>query len=79
MLPINFDKCVSVHYGRTNPSHQYIIQQHKIRAVHCPSDLGVCRSDTCDYAEHVRNTVLKAAKKFGMVLKVFKTRVADFI
>ena len=51
MLPINFDKCISVHYGQFTPSHQYIILQHKIKAMHCLSDLGVCRSNTFAYAE----------------------------
>ncbi len=78
-LPINFDKCVSVHYGRANLRYQYIIQQHKIRAEHCITDLGVCRSDTFTYDEHVRNTVLKTARKAGMVLKVFRTRDAEFL
>ena len=51
MLPINFDKCISVHYGQFTPSHQYIILQHKIKAMHCLSDLSVCRSNTFAYAE----------------------------
>ena len=73
-LPINFEKSVALHYDKANLRRQYFIDKHVIKSEKYDVDLGVCRSETFSYEEHIRRIAYKAANTTGMVIKVFSTR-----
>ena len=53
-IPINFEKSFALHYGKANPRWQYFINKHVIKNEKYVVDLGVCRSETFSYEEHIR-------------------------
>jgi hypothetical protein len=78
-LPINLDKCTVLHYGRNNVKQEYSLGAAVITSTSCNMDLGVLRSDSFSYDEHVRSVALKASRMAGMTLKLFNTRDAEFL
>ena len=78
-LPIIFEKSIALHYGKTNPRQQYVIDKHVIKSEKYVFDLGVCHSEIFSYEEHVCRTAYKAAKTAEMMLKIFSTRDTDFL
>jgi len=78
-LPININKCASLHYGHSNPCHTYSITGASIKNVdQCP-DLGVLRTSDFRYNAHIDAICLKASRLCGMVLKLFASRDRKFL
>ena len=69
-LPINLDKSVVLHNGRTNMRTQYKPNGQMLTSETC-NELVLLRSHNFSYKEHARNVALKSARLSGMVLKVF--------
>ena len=67
-LPINLDKSVVLHYGRTNMRTQYKLNGQKLTAAETCNDLGLLRSHNFSYEEHARNVALKSARLSGSSL-----------
>jgi len=59
-MELHPDKCVIIHFGRTNPCHDYYIGQVKLTAVDGARDLGVTIMNDCDPSQHVENISKKA-------------------
>jgi len=59
-MQLHPDKCVVIHFGKTNPCHDYHIGQFKLNAVDGARDLGVTITNDCDPAQHVENISKKA-------------------
>lgn len=68
-----------LHYGRNNVKQEYSLGAAVITSTSCNMDLGVLRSDSFSYDEHVRSVALKASRMAGMTLKLFNTRDAEFL
>ena len=78
-LPISIAKCVILHYGRNNIKQAYTINPQIITESSNCLDLGVRRCDNMKYEHHARNTAHKAAKLYGMIMKLFCTRDPSFM
>ena len=73
-LPISIVKCVVLHYGRNNVKQAYTINQQIITKSDNCLDLSVRRCNNMKYKHHARDTVYKAARLSGMVMKLFCNR-----
>jgi len=59
-MELHPDKCVVLHFGSSNPTHDYVINGIKIMATDSARDLGVTISDSGGTTEHVNNIAKKA-------------------
>jgi hypothetical protein len=78
-MPLSLEKCATLHYGSNNPNRQYTVSQQAIRSVTSCIDLGVCRSNSFSYNDHIRSAALKAARLAGMTIKAFRSRQPSFL
>ena len=59
-MQLHPDKCLIIHFGKTNPEHDYYIGQTKIAKAEGARDLGVFITNECDPSQHVENITKKA-------------------
>ena len=78
-LPISLPKCSVMHYGAKNAKRSYTLSGQSIARVNKCIDLGITRSDTFTYSNHIHGIAMRASRLAGMVLKVFSTRDAKFL
>ena len=70
---------MTVHFRKRNVRTQYAMNGKVIASGNGCMDFGVYRSDTASYEPHARSVALKASRLAGMVLKIFSTRVPNFL
>lgn len=70
----NLDKCHILHFGNTNPHHQYNINGHPLLAVENEKDLGVIINETCTPSKQVSAAALKGNQVLGQLLRTFTYR-----
>ena len=71
LLPFNYEKCVTVHYGNNNPRSIYKIDNNQINSSNSEKDLGVHFDNKLKFSPHIRNIVAKANSRVGLIRKHF--------
>ena len=78
-LPISFQKCFALYYGKSNTKQQYSVHGCVIKSTSSCADLGVLRCDDFSYDQHIHDVVLKTSCLSGMTLKLFSTWDQQFL
>jgi hypothetical protein len=78
LLPLNTLKSYCLHYGKNNPKRAYYAGGIQIQDVNECTDLGIIRSNTAHYDNHIKSVALKASRVAGMAWKLFATKHRDF-
>lgn len=91
LLPLNIEKCVTLHIGRNNPAQTYFIDGIPLKHVSSHSDLGVVINSELTWSEQTLQQVKKAnsfgymmSKAFGsfnpaMTATLFKTYIRPIL
>ena len=78
-LPISLLKCAVLHYENKNIRRRYTLCKQVICSVNSCPDLGLLRSNSLSYDDHIRAAALRATRLVGIVMKDFKTRKPEFL
>ena len=66
-LLISLPKCAVLHYGNKNIRRKYTLCQQVIGSVNNCPDLGILRSNSFSYDDHIRATALRAMRLVGII------------
>ena len=70
-IKFNEDKCKVMHIGKTNPHHDYKINNHILQKTEIERDLGVIISNDLEWSQHVISATNKANKQVGIIKHAF--------
>ena len=70
-LPFNVDKCKSLHIGKNNSRHRYVMDIQELEQVREEKDLGVLVDDELKFHRQTAAAVKKANAVLGMLKKSF--------
>lgn len=70
----NLDKCHILHFGKSNPRHQYNINGHPLLAVDEEKDLGILINSSCTPSKQVSAAALKGNQVLGQLMRAFTYR-----
>lgn len=79
LIPLNINKCVSLHIGSNNARHMYNINGTNLKQVSEYVDLGVTISSNLSWSPHVAKCTKKANSVAYLIRKAFVTRKPEFI
>ena len=68
-----------MHFGVTNPCHQYFLYDCQIERVATVKDLGILLSSSLKFNDHVSNQILKANRMLGLLRRSFYSREPQFL
>ena len=71
LLDFNAEKCVVMHFGKSNPNHDYYMNNVKLKVAKTEKDLGVIIDDALSFKEHVKRSLSKANQALGIVKRTF--------
>ena len=78
LLKFNSNKCKILHLGKNNPKHKYYIKQGDIKTelseTTCEKDLGVYIDPNLSFDHHISQTIKKARKIAGMIIRTIRNR-----
>lgn len=71
LLPLNIDKCRTLHIGTNNPRHPYFLGHRRIETTSQHNDLGVLVSDDLSWSAHVRSITARANSVCYLIRRTF--------
>ena len=78
LIKFNSDKCKILHLGKNNPKYKYYIKQGEIikelSETICEKDLGVFIDQNLSFDFHISQTIKKARRIAGMIVRTIKNR-----
>ena len=78
-LKVNQEKCEILHLGRTNPQHDYKINQISVPKKQVVRDLGILIGPNLSFSKHVANIVRTAYYRIKQFDLTFTCRDRDFL
>ena len=67
----NIDKCVVIHFGRTNPRYTYQLEGVPLLPSECEMDLGVYVDSALKFQRHIDTKVAKASQALAVIRRAF--------
>ena len=73
-LPFSAEKCKVAHFGKNNPDHYYLLNDHVPEKSEQEKDLGVIIDSSLKFHSHTAGAVKKANQVLGLIRKSYNTR-----
>ena len=73
-MSFNTDKCVIMHLGNNNASHEYTLNDIPLKTTICEKDIGVYVQPSLKPSYQIAESVKKANRALGMLLRNFTFR-----
>ena len=73
-LSLNVEKCISLHFGRSNPHYQYYVHHHPLKQASVTKDLGILVCDSLSFKEHILKLASRGNRMLGLLKKSFISR-----
>ena len=77
-MPLSIEKSFVMHCGARNTNHDYSLQGKVLRSTDTMRDLGITRSASGKFNQHIAEVISSTAKLSGAILKAFRERPASF-
>ena len=71
LLPFNIDKCTVLHYGKANPSNNYVMNDITLPTSSSIKDLGITFRDDLSFDEHISKITSTANSRLGIIKNTF--------
>ena len=78
-MPLSSDKNIVQHYGNNNPGRVYILGNTRLPKADLLKDLGVTRSTTNMYGDHIDKLSFECRRLAGCLFHVFRSRDKDLL
>ena len=69
LLPFNIEKCKVLHYGKVNPTNDYMMNDISVLSDSSIKDLGITFQDTLTFDEHISK--ITANSRLGIIRNTF--------
>jgi len=76
-MEIHPDKCLVIHFGRTNPRFDYHIAGKRVKDESSARDLGIIVEENCSSSEHVKSIAKKAHATLSQIKWATTLRDSD--